>query len=261
MRLLFGNQFGTPMNLVLLLLSLGLVLGSCIKNPSQDTTFAVLVFHKTTGYRHDSIVNTLELITRLGQEGGFRVEKTADAGSFTQENLSKYTAVVFAHTTGEILSDLQQSALESYIRSGGGFVGIHAAADAEYDWPWYGRLVGAYFKSHPQVQAATLRVEDRNHPSTQSLPYPSWTVTDEWYNFRTNPRGQVKVLLTLDETTYQGGEMGSDHPIAWCHEYEGGRSWYTGLGHNQKLYDDTVFQQHILGGILYAAGVTNIRCN
>lgn len=169
--------------------------------------------------------------------------------------------MVFAHTTGEILSDLQKSALESYIRSGGGFVGIHAAADAEYDWPWYGRLVGAYFKSHPQVQAATLRVEDRNHPSTQSLPYPSWTVTDEWYNFRTNPRGQVKVLLTLDETTYQGGEMGSDHPIAWCHEYEGGRSWYTGLGHNQKLYDDTVFQQHILGGILYAAGVTNIRCN
>lgn len=249
------------MNLVFLLLPLGLFLGSCIKNPSQDTTFAVLVFHKTTGYRHDSIANTLELITRLGSQNGFRVEKTTDVSNFNREKLGEFAAVVFAHTTGNILDEAQQSAFESYIRSGGGFVGIHAAADAEYDWPWYGRLVGAYFKSHPQVQSATLRVEDRNHPSTQSLPYPTWTVTDEWYNFRTNPRGQVKVLLTLDETSYQGGEMGQDHPIAWCHEYQGGRSWYTGLGHNQELYGDTAFQQHIRGGILYAAGLSETKCN
>lgn len=256
-----GIHYGAAMNLAFLLLSLGLVLGSCIKNPSQDTTFAVLVFHKTTGYRHDSIVNTLELITRLGRENGFRVEKTTDASNFNQENLRKFAAVVFAHTTGEILDDVQQSAFESYIRSGGGFVGIHTAADAEYDWPWYGQLVGAYFKSHPQVQAATLKVEDTGHPSTQALPYPTWTVTDEWYNFRSNPRGQVKVLLTLDETSYQGGEMGSDHPIAWCQEYQGGRSWYTGLGHNQELYSDLAFQRHILGGIRYASGATNSKCN
>jgi type 1 glutamine amidotransferase len=249
------------MKMTFLLPILGLVLGSCIKNPSQDTTFAVLVFHKTTGYRHDSIVDTLQLITRLGHENGFGVEITADASRFTPEILRTYAAVVFAHTTGDVLNDMQQSAFESYIRSGGGFVGIHAAADAEYDWPWYGQLVGAYFKNHPQVQAAILKVEDASHPSTQTLPYPTWTVTDEWYNFRSNPRGQVKVLLTLNENSYQGGEMGSDHPIAWCQEYQEGRSWYTGLGHNRELYSNLDFQQHILGGILYASGVTIFKCS
>ena len=159
------------------------------------------------------------------------------------------------NTTGNILDAEQQAALEQFIRQGGGFVGIHSATDTEYDWPWYGRLVGAYFASHPAIQTATVRVVNATHPSTKPLP-ATWTRQDEWYNFRAAPPATVHVLLTIDETSYSGGSMGAHHPLAWYHHYDGGRAWYTAMGHTTESYSEPLFLQHVLGGIRWAAGVT-----
>ena len=148
---------------------------------------------------------------------------------FTDTNLARFQAVIWLSTTGDVLNATQQAAFERYIRAGGGYVGVHAAADTEYDWPWYGNLVGAYFSSHPAIQQAPSGSRTPAHPSTAGLP-ANWNRTDEWYNYRTNPRAQVHVLANLDEATYTGGGMGGDHPISWCRAYDGGRSWYTGLG-------------------------------
>ena len=134
----------------------------------------------------------------------------------------------------------QQAEIERYIRAGGGYVGVHSACDTEYDWPWYGQLVGAYFNHHPEIQTATVRSKIAAHPSTAGLP-ERWERTDEWYDFRTSPRGQVQVLLRLDEATYRGGGMGADHPIAWYHDVDGGRAWYTAGGHTAESYREPLF--------------------
>ncbi|MFD0745029.1 ThuA domain-containing protein [Phytohabitans flavus] len=215
--------------------------------------YRVMLFSKTTGFRHDSIPAGVAAIERLGEQHGFAVDATEDAAAFTPENLAKYKAVIFLSTTGDVLDANQQAAFEGYIRGGGGYAGIHAAADTEYDWAWYGGLVGAYFQSHPATQQATVRFEDRANPSTAHLP-PTWTRTDEWYNYRTNPRGNVKVLANLDESSYSGGGMGADHPITWCQRYDGGRSWYTGMGHTTESFADENYLKMLLGGIRLAAG-------
>ncbi|MFY1670321.1 ThuA domain-containing protein [Plantactinospora sp. WMMB334] len=219
----------------------------------------VLVFSKTAGFRHDAIPAGIAAIRQLGAANGFAVAATEDAGAFTAGNLGQYQAVVFLNTTGDVLDGGQQSAFESYVAAGGGYVGVHAAADTEYDWPWYGGLVGAYFASHPATQPATIRVEDRGNASTSHLS-PTWSRTDEWYNYRTNPRSRVKVLASLDESSYSGGSMGGDHPITWCQEYGGGRSWYTGLGHTPQTYSDATFTRMLLGGIRIAAGAAPADC-
>lgn len=224
-----------------------------IFNFSIAQDFDVLVFSKTEGFRHSSIESGQSAIQELGDENNFTVTLSENADDFTLENLAQYEAIVFLSTTGNILNTTQQEAFETYISQGGGYVGIHAASDTEYEWEWYGGLVGAYFESHPSIQEATIEVADRIHPSTSFLG-DYWERRDEWYDYRENPRGDVHVLATLDESTYGGGGMGHDHPIAWCHEYEGGRSWYTGGGHTEESYSETAFLQHILGGIQYAAG-------
>jgi len=221
---------------------------------STQPRFAVLVFSKTTGFRHDSIPHGIVTIKTLGAHHGFSVDSTEDATRFTDVELARYQVVVFLSTTGDILDDGQKAAFERYIRSGGGFAGIHSASDTEYRWAWYGRLVGAYFAGHPEIQRATVRIEDLGHASTRGLP-PIWERTDEWYNFRNNPRGTVHVLATLDEATYSGGKMGADHPIAWCQVLDGGRSWYTAMGHTTESYAEPLYRLHLLGGIKTAAGV------
>ncbi|MFG1602959.1 ThuA domain-containing protein [Actinoplanes sp. NPDC049265] len=226
---------------------------------AADAPYDVLVFSKTAGFRHDSIPAGIQLVRDLGAANSFTVTATEDAGAFTTANLANYEAVVFMSTTGDVLNASQQTAFESYIRGGGGYVGVHAAADTEYDWPFYGELVGAWFDSHPAIQQATIRTQDRAHPATAQLPQ-AWNRTDEWYNYRTNPRSTAHVLSTLDESTYSGGNMGGDHPITWCKTLSGGRSFYTGTGHTQESYADPTFRQQLLGGIRYAAKRVNADC-
>lgn len=216
----------------------------------------LLIFSKTGGFRHASIKDGKIALQKLATEHNFSVDFTEDAAAFTDANLAHYGAVVFLLTTGNILDDNQKAAFERYIRAGGGYVGVHSASDTEYAWSWYGGLVGAYFDrihGHSKVVQATIHVIDRTHPSTVMLP-ALWVRTDEWYNFASNPRGKVNVLMTIDESTYKGGVMGADHPIAWYHEYDGGRAWYTALGHTSESYYEPLFLAHLWGGIMYAVG-------
>lgn len=217
-----------------------------------DETPRILVFSKTAGFYHESIPAGIEALQKLGAENGFKVDTTKDASWFTDSRLKKYKAVVFLSTTQNVLSADQQVAFERYIQAGGGFVGIHAAADTEYEWPWYNRLVGAYFLSHPTIQSATINVMDTTHISTRGLPR-QWTRTDEWYNYK-NIYWGIQVLAELDERTYEGGANGARHPIAWYHEFDGGRSFYTGGGHTSESFTEPLFLQHLLGGITYAMG-------
>lgn len=216
----------------------------------------ILVFAKTAGFHHHSIAVGLVAIQKLGAENDFGVDTTTDAEKFTIKNLKKYKAVVFLSTTGNVLNDTQQEAFKKYIEAGGGFMGIHAAADCEYDWPWYGNLVGAYFKAHPAQQIATLNIVDPNNISTKHLPNP-WIRKDEWYTFKWVAKG-LHELITIDESSYNLGKIEpmGHHPMAWYHEYDGGRAFYTELGHTDESYADPLYLKHILGGIEYAMGKT-----
>ncbi|MFO1497176.1 MAG: ThuA domain-containing protein [Verrucomicrobiota bacterium] len=225
------------------------------ESPRAASGVPVLVFSKTAAFRHDSIPVAIAAIRQLGATNGLAITATEDSSQFNDMDLGRFRCVVFCMTTGDVLNPDQQAAFERYIRNGGGYAGIHSSSDTEYDWPWYGRLVGAYFKSHPAIQAASVKLNDFVHPSTVGLPR-RWQRTDEWYSFQSNPRGRVHVLATVDEASYSAtDEMGFDHPIAWCQEFDGGRSWYTGGGHTAASYSDPLFRQHLVGGILWAAGV------
>lgn len=211
----------------------------------------ILVFTRTTGWRHDSIPVAIETLRELGAEAGLQVEHSEDPARFDAGTLARYRAVVFANTTLDVLDASQQQAFERFVGAGGGYIGIHSAADTEYDWPWYGELVGAWFDSHPPgLQASPVRFE-----AGHALPGSAgWQVRDEFYNYRRNPRAQVDVIASVDESAYAGGKMGADHPIAWCHQRLGGRAWYTGLGHDIPLYSDPRFRAHLLRGLRYATG-------
>ena len=213
----------------------------------------LLVFSKTAAFRHGSIGAGKLALIKLGNDNGMAVDTTEDASVFTEDNLKKYSAVVFLSTTGDALNHYQQAAFERYVQAGGGFVGIHAASDCEYNWPWYGELVGAYFKSHPAQQKAKLMVTDRTHPSTSFLP-EVWERFDEWYNFKKVPGAEVKVLMSIDEKSYKGGQNGDHHPMAWYHDFDGGRAFYTELGHTNESFVDPLYIKHLLGGIKYAIG-------
>ncbi len=215
----------------------------------------VLVFSKTEGFRHESIPAGIQAIKDLGEKEGFKVDATEDADHFIEENLQQYATVVFLNTTQDVLNVQQQSHFERYIQAGGGFVGIHAAADTEYDWPWYGKLVGAYFESHPNnpnVRSAMCHVVDHGHTSTDSLP-DSFQKVDEFYNFyHINP--DINVLITIDESTYEGGTNGDEHPMTWYHQFDGGRAFYTAFGHTEETFSEPEFIQILNGGLRYAMG-------
>ncbi len=210
----------------------------------------ILVFSRTTGYRHESIADGKLALIKLGRENAFEVDTTEDASMFNEDNLRRYSAVVFLSTTQDVLNTVQQGDFKRYIEAGGGYVGIHAAADTEYEWPWYGKLVGAYFLSHPRIQQATVRkVADFGESRTPD----TWIRTDELYNYKKISE-DINVILRLDESTYEGGANGDFHPIAWYHEFEGGRAFYTGLGHTKESYTDSLFLDHVLQGIKFAMG-------
>jgi type 1 glutamine amidotransferase len=211
----------------------------------------LLVFSKTNGWRHESIEAGQQAITLLGEQNDVGVTLTENSSMFHPDTLASYSAVIFLNTTETILNDDQRAAFENYIQNGGGFVGIHAAADTEYDWPWYGELVGAYFDNHPPgTPNADVLLQDSSHPATTMLP-EIWNKDDEWYNYQ-GFSDQINVLLTLDTQSYEGSNHPGNHPIAWYHEFDGGRSFYTGLGHTKASYKDDLFLQHLWGGITYA---------
>ncbi len=238
----------------------------------DDGPFKVLVYSRTTGFRHTSIEVGQQVITLLGEGNDFSVDISEDPAVFTVENLKQYAVVVWLNTTLTVLDTAEQrAAFEDFIAGGGGYVGIHSAADTEYDWPFYEQLVGAHFLAHPVLnQPGRLQVEAPDHPSVAHLGGEWFIPLEEFYSFRSNPRGQTRILLNIDESSYtrqpntscdptgatfpQGyaANMG-DHPISWCHDNLGGRAWYTALGHSEYLYLDADYQQHILVGILTAA--------
>jgi uncharacterized protein len=214
----------------------------------------IAVFTRTTGYRHESIPDGIAAFRELGDGLGFAVTATEDPAELATA-LADCRVVVFLSTSGETLTDESRKALRAHLAAGGGYVGVHGAACTEYEWPWYGQeVVGAVFDGHPELQPGELSVEDHDHPATAHLG-ERWPFTDEWYNFTANPRGRVRVLATADEGTYAGGRMGADHPMVWCHERAGGRSFYTALGHTAESYADPVFRRHLLGGLTWAAGL------
>jgi type 1 glutamine amidotransferase len=213
--------------------------------------FRVLVYTRTTGYRHDSIPAAVAAVRALGDAHGFAVDATEDPAAF-EAPLDPYAAIVFLSTSGEVLTPPGRDRLAAYVEGGGGFAGVHSAACTEYEWPHYGDLLGARFDRHPDLQPGRVRVEDHGHPATHHLP-PAWEFTDEWYDFRSSPRGSVRVLASADETSYEGGGMGDDHPLVWCREQGAGRVFYTALGHTSEAYGDPDFRGHLLGGIHWAA--------
>lgn len=230
-------------------------LGGCVEAdaPEAEGSPRVLVFSKTAGYRHASIADGVAALREIGAARGFEAEHTEDSLAFTASGLAPFAAVVFLNTSDDVLGPDGEAALEAYVEGGGGWVGVHAAADTEYDWPWYGRLVGAYFESHPEIQEATLTVTEADHPAARGLPSP-WARTDEWYNFRARPEG-VTVLLRLDEATYEGGTMGADHPVAWAHTVGAGRALYTALGHTPATYAEAAFRDHLGGAVCWAGRI------
>ena len=247
--------------------------------PDPSKKYHVLVFSRTAAFRHGSIGPGITAIKQLGAQNNFGVDAIEDASLFTDAFLARYDAVIWLSTTGDVLNDTQQAAFERYIQGGGGYVGIHAASDTEYTWPWYGQLVGAYFRNHPNgTPTATVVREDHDHVSTAHLP-ERWTRVDEWYNFQgitnpmvggggtdVSPRTQtpIHVLLTVDEATYNesdGNNVDDDHPVSWCKRFDGGRMFYTALGHTNQSFSEPEFLQHLLGGIDVATGyASDAKC-
>jgi cytochrome c len=214
----------------------------------------VLVFSKTMGFKHASIPDGIAAIQKLGTQNNFEVDTTKNAAIFEEDSLQQYAAIIFMSTTGDILNHKQEAGFERYIQAGGGFVGVHAATDTEYDWNWYGKLVGAYFNGHPSgTPEADFIIKDRNFAASNFFTDSVWHRTDEMYNFKKiNP--DLNVLITIDESTYEGGTNGSYHPMSWYHEYDGGRAFYTALGHTSESFEEEQYLKHLLGGIQYAIG-------
>ncbi len=229
-----------------------------VQDEKKTEKINVLVFSKTAGFRHNSISNGIKMIRELGQKEGWVVTGTENANLFTSDFLYQMDVVVFLNPTGDVLDDKQQKAYEKYMQNGKGFVGIHAATDCEYNWPWYGGLCGAYFATHPPAQEGTVIIENTNHPAMKPFEGMNTYITfDEWYSFKENPRGKVHVLARLDEESIKNAKnddwkMG-DHPLIWYHEYEGCRSFYTVFGHTPESFDDENVRQHIAGAINWAA--------
>ncbi len=235
-----------------LVVSFAFIMTSC--SNKREGKPKVLVFSKTMGFKHASIPKGIEAIQKLGLENGFEVDTTKNASLFTDDNLKQYSSIVFLSTTGNILDHYQEAAFERYIQSGGGFVGIHAATDTEYDWGWYNKLVGAQFLSHPEgTPNSDFIIKDNSFIATKHFTDSIWNRDDELYNFK-NLNTEVKVLMTVDESTYEGGENGNFHPMSWYHEYDGGRAFYTAAGHTDESFLEEKFVKHILGGIQYAIG-------
>jgi type 1 glutamine amidotransferase len=229
-----------------------------------DPSLQVLVFSKTNEYRHEAIPEGIKTFVELGEKNGWSVTCTEDSTLFTDEMLNRFNVVVFLLTGGDILNEEQQMAFQRYIQKGGGLVTVHTGTYTLQSWPWFTQLIGGSFTAHPPEQPATLFIEDRNHPATIFLPDSIWNWNDEWYSYEGNPRRNARVLISVDESTYnieddrwfKGVNMRmGDHPVVWCHENEGGRVFQTVLGHSPDAYRNPLFRQHLTGAVLWAGRI------
>lgn len=228
---------------------------------ANEKQFKVLLFTKTAGWHHQSLLEGVSAMKGLARKHHFELEWHEDAQKFSDESLQSYDAVIFLNTTGDVLNLKQQQAFINFIQGGKGFVGIHSAADTEKDWPWFTQLVGRTFKIHPHIQTARINVLNRNFPGLERMP-DSFLWTDEWYDFGPENVSGLNYLITVDERTYdthadwgdvKGEGMGAFHPIAWYHNFDGGRSFYTGFGHVPAVYENPLFLDHVFAGIYWAA--------
>ena len=224
------------------------------KIKTEEEKISLLVIYETQGFVHEEAIREGKIMmTKIGKEKNYNIIFTDNSALFEEHYLEKIDVIIFLCTTLDILNENEEKAMKKFIRNGGGFIGIHSATDTEYEWEWYGKLVGAYFMNHPEIQKATIITEKKHRFLTDHLK-DRWKIKDEWYNFKDfNP--DINVLLSLDENTYEGGENGNYHPISWFHEFEGGRSFYTGLGHVGKTYHDPRFVKMINKAILYTSGL------
>lgn len=227
-------------------------------SPAGFEKARVLVFSKTEGFRHASIEAGKKAFEKMAAEKGFSVDFTEDAKQFTNASLKQYNAVVFLNTTGDVLNNEQQEEFERYIQAGGGYLGIHSATDCEYEWPWYGRLAGAYFLDHPNpdnVQKGKFYVVQKDNFATKGMP-DEFERSDEFYSFK-NINPAINVLVKIDESSYRGGKNGKDHPMSWYHEFDGGRAFYTAMGHTDATFSEPLFLNHVWAGLNYVMGGDN----
>ena len=236
---------------------------------SQAEQFNVLLFTLTQGWHHQSQLEGVAAMREMANKHFFTLDWEEDPSVFNDENLKKFQVIVFLSTTGNILNPEQKAAMERFVKSGKGFVGIHSASDTEYQWDWYTKLVGRSFHIHPQNQTADLVVLDRKFPGLERMP-DRLLWTEEWYEFGPENIKGLNYILAVDEKTYDpnanwadkkvsGTGMGKFHPIAWYHDYDGGRSFYTALGHMPADYSDPLFLEHVYGGIYWAATGKGMR--
>ncbi len=230
---------------------------------AQDKQFKALLITKTAGWHHESINQGVEAIKALAVRNFFDVQWHQDAVDITDNYLKNFQVIIFLNTTGDIFKEEEQKSIERFIQSGKGYVGIHSASDTEYEWPWYTKLVGRMFHIHPVIQTAKINLTSTKFPGLQGFTdRPLWT--DEWYEFLPETTTGLNYILSVDESTYnpkadwasknvKGIGMGNFHPIAWYHEFDGGRSFYTALGHVPAIYSEPAFLNHIYAGIYWAA--------
>ncbi len=216
---------------------------------SAQSSYRVLIFSKTNGFRHESIPEGIKAITGLCEDNNIAVDHSEDSTIFNDDSLKKYNALIFLNTTGELFNENEKEAFKNYIHHGGAWLGIHSATDTEFNWPWYGKLAGAYFTDHPEQQEAVIKIVDKNNPATRMLP-DNWKRFGEWYNYKDVSK-DLTVLGYLDESSYKGGKMGGNHPFIWYHHFEGGMAFYTGCGHTKESYKDPLFLAHLLGAIKF----------
>ena len=251
--------------------------GGSTGDPIDRARPNVLYLTHSAGFKHEVLPLSQKILKEIGERThAFEVTATDDCSLLSREGLKKYDAVVF-YTTGELpISDEQKAAFLDFIKSGKGFVGIHSATDTFYKWPEYGELIGGYFDQHPWHQEVTINIEDQRHPATQDINIhqqrhgtvvrseKNFKITDEIYQFKDFSRSRVHVLLSLDVNSVDLNKPAvhrtdKDFAIAWWRKYGKGRVFYTALGHRPEVWQDERFQQHLIGAVRWAMGLSTSK--
>jgi len=237
-------------------------LSSC-STSSTKNLMNIAMITKTIEFRHDNIPVAVDALQKLASENNWNLMHTEDSTWFSADNLENQDLIIFLQTTGDIFDENQQQAIQSFVENGGGLLTIHTGTVTENNWPWYMEMMGAKFAGHPPVQSGKLIIENHDHPATSFLNDSVWIIEDEWYSFDRNPRADVDVLISIDESSYDVDDnkwfegvnqrMG-DHPLVWHRDAGKGRIFQTALGHPQEHYADPLFLKHIHGAIKWTGG-------